>query len=154
MKKTFLYRAKINKATEDNCRKWLEACRILYNAALEQRILVYNQHKKSISVYEQMKQLVELKVVFPEFKLIGSQVLQEVLQRLERAFQSFFQRLKQNNSKAGFPRFKGKDRYDSFTLKQAGWKLDGRYLYIKNIGRFKLFLSRAISGTIKTVTIR
>ncbi|MFH1453459.1 MAG: transposase, partial [Armatimonadota bacterium] len=47
-----------------------------------------------------------------------------------------------------------KDRYDSFTLKQAGWKLDGRYLYIKNIGRFKLFLSRAISGTIKTVTIR
>jgi hypothetical protein len=38
-------------------------------------------------------------------------------------------------------------------LKQAGWKLEGRNLYIKGIGRFKLFLSCPIEGDIKTVTI-
>ncbi|GAH67047.1 unnamed protein product, partial [marine sediment metagenome] len=59
-----------------------------------------------------------------------------------------------NGDKPGFPRFKGRDRYDSFTLKQAGWWLDGRYLTIRNIGRFKLRLSRPIDGDIKTVTIR
>ena len=46
------------------------------------------------------------------------------------------------------------DRYDSFTLKQAGWKLEGRYLTISRIGRFKLSLSRPVLGDIKTITVR
>jgi hypothetical protein len=56
--------------------------------------------------------------------------------------------------KAGFPRFKGYGRYDSFTLKQAGWKLAGRCLALVWVGLFKLFLSRPIEGGIKTVTVR
>ena len=154
MRKTFLYKAKINKHTEANCNRWLKICRTLYNLALEQRISIFRQYKKSISLYEQMLQLPELKEAFPEFKVVGSQCLQDVLQRVDRAFQGFFQRVKAKNGKAGFPRFKSKNRYDSFTLKQAGWKLEGRYLYIKNLGRFKLFLSRAVEGEIKTVTIK
>ena len=73
MKKTFLYRAKINKATENNCIIWLDICRKLCNLALEQKISVYKQYGKSISKYEQDKQLVELKKDFLEFKQIGSQ---------------------------------------------------------------------------------
>jgi putative transposase len=76
------------------------------------------------------------------------------LQRLNRAFDAFFRRIKDKTEKAGFPRFRGKDRYDSFTLKQAGYKIEGRYLYITGIGKFKLYLSRPIEGDIKTVTIR
>lgn len=154
MRKTFQYRAKINKQTEVNCLQWLETCRILYNLALDQRINAYRQDKKSISVYVQMSQLPDLKKEFPEFKIVGSQALQDVLQRLDRAFKAFFQRVKNKSEKAGFPRFRGRDRYDSFTLKQAGWKIIGRYLYITGIGRFKLFLSRPIEGDIKTITIR
>ncbi len=101
-----------------------------------------------------MAELTELKESYPEFKTVGSQVLQDVLQRLDKAFRAFFLRVKQRNGKSGFPRFKSSNRYDSFTLKQAGWRLENRYLYIKNIGRFKLFLSRQIEGDIKTVTIR
>lgn len=153
MKKTFLYKARINQETEENCNHWLELCRTLYNLGLEQRISVYNQSKKSISCYEQAIELPSLKAEFTEFKTVGSQVLQDVLERLDRAFKAFFRRAK-NRKKTGFPRFKGKNRYDSFTLKQTGWQLSGRYLYIKNVGRFKLFLSRPIEGTIKTVTIR
>ncbi len=154
MRKTFLYRAKINKQTEANCNQWLNLCRRLYNQSLEQRIKTYKEEGKSVFVYEQMSQLPELKKTFHEFKIVGSQCLQDVLQRLDKAYKSFFQRVKQNNGKAGFPRFKSQNRYDSFTLKQAGWKLEGRYIYIKNIGRFKLFLSRPVEGKIKTVTIR
>ena len=81
-------------------------------------------------------------------------MLQDVLERLDKAYKAFFRRVKQKGEKAGFPRFKGKDRYDSFTLKQAGWKLEGRYLTITRVGRFKLFLSRPILGYIKTITVR
>ena len=154
MRKTYLYRAVVNKTTGANCNQWLEICRTLYNLALEQRISIYRQHGKSISAIKQKNQLPELKEFFPEFKTVGSQCLQDVIERLDRAYQAFFQRLKKHNGKAGFPRFKSRDRYDSFTLKQSGWKLEGRYLYIKNIGRFKLFLSRPVEGAIKTVTIR
>lgn len=114
---------------------------------LEQRITARKQCK-SISVNQQIKQLPELKQAFPEFKTIDAQALQGVLQRLDKTFQLFFK------NGFGFPRFKSKDRYKSFTLKQTSWKLEGRYLYLKNIGRFKLFLSRPIQGNIKTVTIK
>ncbi len=154
MRKTYLYKTKINKQTETNCNNWLELCRNIYNQSLEQRITAYREKKKPISAFKQMAQLPDLKKSSVEFKAVGSQVLQDVIQRLDKAYKSFFQRAKQGNGKAGFPRFKSKNRYDSFTLKQTGWKLEGRYLYIKNVGKFKLFLSRPIEGNIKTITIR
>src|SRR3990172_3125220 len=154
MRKTYLYKAKINKQTEANCNQWLGLCHNLYNQALEQRINAYKEKKESISAFKQMSQLPELRKSSTELKAVVSQVLQDVIQRLDKAYKSFFQRVKQGNGKVGFPRFKSKSRYDSFTLKQTGWNLEGRYLYIKNVGRFKLFLSRPIEGNIKTVTIR
>lgn len=154
MRRTYRYRAKINKQTEANCNQWLEICQALYNLALEQKISIYRQHGKSISCYDQQGQLPELKAAYPEFKFIGAQCLQDVLLRLDKAFQAFYKRLKVKQGKAGFPRFKSRHRYDSFTLTQAGWKLEGRYLHIRNVGRFKLFLSRPIEGNIKTVTIK
>lgn len=154
MKKTYKYRLLGNTTAFANADRWLNLCRNLYNVALEQRITIYRQNKGHISCYGQINQLPELKASFPEFREVGSQVLQDVLERLDKAYTGFFRRVKNGNGKAGFPRFKGRDRYDSFTLKQAGWKLDGRYLLIKKVGRFKLRLSRPIEGTIKTITIR
>lgn len=154
MKKTYKYRLLGNKAVLSKADDWLTLCRRLYNTALEQRIIVYRQSKGGISCYEQIKQLPELKASFPEYREVGSQVLQEVIERLDKAYKVFFRRVKDKKGKAGFPRFRGKDRYDSFTLKQCGWKLEGKYLSIRNVGRFKLRLSRPIEGDIKTVTIK
>jgi len=154
MRKTFLYEARVSQKTAINADGWLETCRTLYNVALDQRRSIYRQHKTSITCYDQCNELPDLKKEFPEFKAVGSQVLQDVLERLDKAYKSFFRRVKQKGQKAGFPRFRGKDRYDSFTLKQAGWKLEGRYLTITRVGRFKLFLSRPIKGDIKTITVR
>jgi len=132
---------------------WLILCKNTYNAALEQRIYARRQ-RKQISKFDQINQLPDLKKEHPEFKIVGSQVLQNVIERVDLAFQGFFRRSKAKQEKAGFPRFKSSDRYDSFTLKQAGWNLEGKYLIIRNIGRLKLFKSRPIEGTIKTVTVR
>jgi len=133
---------------------WLDLCRDLYNAALEQRITAYKRQRKSVSYFDQTGQLPDLKDGCPEFKQVDAQCLQNVLKRLDEAYQHFFRRVKTKKGKAGFPRFKGTNRYDSFTLRQASWKLDGKYLTIRNVGTFKLFLSRPIQGNIKTVTIQ
>ena len=154
MRRTFKYKAKINKTTEKNALHWLDLCRNLYNAALEQRIYVYQQHKKSLYLYDQSKQLPDLKNNISEYKQVDAQCLQDVLGRLERSYQHFFRRVKTKIGKPGFPRFKGKNRYDSFTLHHNSWKLDNKYLHIRNVGTFKLFLSRPIQGKIKTVTIQ
>ncbi len=154
MKKTFKYRLLGNKQTFTKADEWLLLCQRLYNVALEQRINIYRQRKETISCYSQINQLPELRAELPEYQAVGSQVLQDVIERLDKAYKAFFRRVKSGSGKVGFPRFKSRDRYDSFTLKQAGWKLDGRYLTIRNVGRFKLRLSRQIEGDIKTVTIR
>jgi len=153
MRKTYRYRLQGNVATLSKAEKWLELCRGLYNAGLEQRADAYRRSRTRISKYDQINELPELKADFPEYGEVGSQVLQDVLERLDRAYAGFFRRIR-NGEKAGYPRFRGRHRYDSFTLKQAGWGLDGRYLSIRNIGRLKLRLSRPIEGDIKTVTIR
>ena len=153
MKKTFLYRAKLSRRTETSALTWLETCRQLYNLALEQRISVWKNHRRSLTGYDQAVQLPALRKAFPEFGAVGSQCLQDVVERLNKAYRAFFRRVKAGQ-KPGFPRFRGKNRYDSFTLKQAGWKLEGRDLVIARVGRFRLHLSRPIEGEIKTVTIR
>jgi len=153
-KKSFKYQTQANSQTIDQAERWLFLCRNLYNAALEQRLTAWKGHHRSVSANDQKNELPEIKQAFSEYKEVGSQVLQDVLERLDRAFAGFFRRVRNGNGKAGFPRFKGRNRYDSFTLKQAGWKLDGRYLTIRNLGKFKLRLSRPIEGDIKTVTVR
>ena len=153
MRKTYKYRIQANQKTLDNAGNWLMLCRRLYNEALEQRITAYKRKGRSISCYDQSKQLPDVRASLPEYKEVGSQVLQEALQRLDKAYSAFFRRVK-NGEEPGFPRFKGRNRYNSFTLKQAGWRLESKYLTIKKIGKFKLRLSRPIEGNIKTITIR
>jgi putative transposase len=81
-------------------------------------------------------------------------VLQDVLARLDKTYQAFFQRVA-NGKKPGFPRFHGKDRYHSFTYKEYGngARLDNGYLVLSKIGRIAARWSRSVQGTIKTVTV-
>ncbi len=152
-RKSFKYRVEANQQTIKIAEGWLFLCCDLYNACLEQRNMVYSQNKNFISSFAQMRELPSIKNEFPEYKDINSQVLVEVIQRLDRAYSAFAGRLK-NGQKAGLPRFRSKKRYDSFTLKKSGWQLDGKYLTISKVGTFKIKLSRPIEGDIKTVTIR
>ena len=76
---------------------------------------------------------------------VHSQVLQDVLRRLDKTFKNFFRRIKKGE-KAGYPRFKGKYRYDSFTYPQSGFALDfhKKKLRLSKIGRITIKLHRPI----------
>lgn len=121
----------------------LARCRELYNAALSEwkdayqpvartqvllnqqtgqvtvATMVANKRVRSVSYYEQKRDLPLIKDLREEYKDIHSQVLQDVLLRLKRAFDGFFRRIGQGQD-PGFPRFQGRNRYTSFTYPQAG----------------------------------
>lgn len=153
MRKSFQYKAKLPPSAMRKAEGQLVLCAELYNAALQERRDAYRMAGVSITAASQMKQLPDIKKLRPEYKEIGSQVLQDVIQRLDRAFQAFFRRV-QAGQTPGCPRFKSRHRYDSLTFKQAGWKLAGRRLTLQGIGTLRLFLSRPVEGHIKTVTLR
>jgi putative transposase len=115
----------------------------------------YKYAGKSISYYDQQNDLPEMKAeIRQEYQAIAAHVLQDVLRRLDRAFQNFFRRCKTGEN-PGFPRFQGRNRYDSFTSPDgAGWKFDGQYLHLTKIGKAKVKLHRPLEGKIKTITIK
>ena len=165
--KAYKYRIYANKAATEKLHWVLDRCRELYNAALDERKSAYCMAGKSISVYEQKRDLVEIKeAIRPEYQQIASHVLQDVLFRLEKAFSAFFLRVK-NGEKPGYPRFQSRTRYDSFTYPDhAGWKLEEQKrpadkkgmvrvkLHLSKLGTVKLHLHRNIEGMIKTLTIK
>jgi putative transposase len=71
---------------------------------------------------------------------------------LDKAFENFFRRVKERGEKAGFPRFRSRFRYDSFTYAQSGFSLNGK-LRLSKIGELRIKLHRPIEGQIKTLTI-
>ncbi|MGB2625143.1 MAG: hypothetical protein WAK20_00030, partial [Candidatus Acidiferrum sp.] len=99
-----------------------------------------------------MKQLPDIKRIRPDVAGVFSQVLQDTLRRLDKTYKAFFMRVKRGR-KAGFPRFKGRNRYDSFTYPQSGFELGGK-LQLSKIGNIKIKQHRDIEGEIKTLTIR
>jgi putative transposase len=152
MNRAYKYRAYLNSNTEIRAIEWLDSLRFLYNSCLAQRIDAYKKQHKTITYNEQQNELTELRSAYPEYKDISVQVERDVLRKLDQAYRAFYRRVKSGG--AGFPRFKGKDRYHSFTLHEISWQLNGKYLIIRNLGRFKLSLSRPIQGKIKAITIK
>lgn len=69
--------------------RWLIACQQLYNAALEQRRDAYRKSRTAISLYNQQKQLTELRTD-PEWRVVPAEILRSPLTHLDKAFQAFF----------------------------------------------------------------
>jgi putative transposase len=153
-RKTYKERLRPTPAQERALEAVLWRCRVLYNIALEQRITAWQRRHVSVSRFEQEAELKDIRFAFPEYAAIHSHVLQDVLTRLDRAYQAFFRRT-QRSEKAGFPRFKGCTRYHSFTFKECGngARLDNGFLVLSTMGRISVHWLRPIEGTPKTVTI-
>jgi len=158
MRKTFQYRIYPNKNSEVNSIRTLSTCRYLYNEKLAERKkqAELNRLKKQFDVfpwgkpewinyYDQKLDLTATKT--PYQKEVHSQVLQDVIKRVDRSFKNFFNGF-------GYPRFQGRDRYNSFTYPQSGFELKDGELILSKIGRFKIIQHREIEGIIKTCTIK
>ena len=131
----------------------LDECRWLYNQLLEQRILSYEELSISLSKYQQSMLLPLLKEERPALSQVHSQVQQNVVDRLDKAFQGFFRRCKAGE-KPGFPRFRGVHRYNSFCYPQSGFSLVGKELKLSKLGNIRVKMHRSIEGEIKTCTLR
>jgi putative transposase len=154
LRKAYKYKLKPTPEQARQLEEILWRCRTLYNTALEQRITTYRRCGVTLTCYQQHAELPDLKAAFPEFGEIHSQVLQDVLTRLDKTYQAFFRRVSAGQT-PGFPRYQGRTRYHSFTYKQYGngATLDNGFLVLSKIGRIAVRWSRPLEGTPKTVTI-
>jgi putative transposase len=109
VRRTFRYQLKPTPEQERALECVVRRCRERYNAALQERRDAWQKCGVSVTRTDQSAQLPAVKAVRPEYQGIHSQVLQDVLTRLERAFQSFFRRGK-NGEQPGYPRFQSANR--------------------------------------------
>ena len=173
--KTYKYRLAPTRKQEATLQWTLDRNRELYNAALQERRDAWNvckahpnyydaQWRKEqanaygVSCYDQINQLPDVKGIREEYKDIHSQVLQDTLRRVDKAFKAFFRRVKAGQT-PGYPRFQGQDRYDSFCYPQGGFGVEKRgekkhTLILSKIGHVNIKLHRPVQGNIKTCTIK
>ena len=155
MRKAFLYRLYINKTQSDKLDSLLNIARELYNTALQERRDAWKYQHKSLNYYDQANELKELRREIPEIAQLNYSATQDMLRRLDKSFKAFFRRVKAGE-KAGFPRFKGYDRFNSITFPTYGdgIKIKDNRLYIQNVGLVKIKMHRVLEGEINTVTIK
>jgi putative transposase len=114
---------------------------------------MWESEQKNVSKYDSHLLLPTWKTEKPELKSVFSQVLQNAQERVDLAFKAFFRRVK-NHENPGYPRFKGKGNYDSFTYPQSGFSVkDNKTLHLSKIGDIKIKLYRKIEGQIKRLTV-
>jgi putative transposase len=99
--------------------------------------------------------LPQLKQERPALSSVHSQVLQNVAVRIDLAFKAFFRRCKAGEE-PGYPRFRGKGRYDSMTFPQygKGCQLTDGGLKLSKVGAVRTIQHRPLDGTPKTCTVR
>ncbi len=130
-----------------------EACR-LYNAALQERRDAYRACGLALTYYDQARQLKEIRHD-GALGLANYSSSQDILRRVDKTFKAFFGRGKAGK-KAGYPRFKSRRRFDSYTFPSYGdgCRLTGMRLYLQGVGHIKVKLHRPVDGRLKTVSVK
>ncbi|NEO39348.1 MULTISPECIES: RNA-guided endonuclease TnpB family protein [Moorena] len=171
MRAAYQYRLRLTKAQESEIEKWLDLLRCQYNYLLADRFNWYEQNRCSINscplichlpdlrknpdYFSQKKTLPQLKKDRPWYKVVQSQVLQDCVKRVDLAFKRFLKG-DGNGKKSGRPRFKGKNRYKSFTFPSLSKNpINGNILTLPKFGKVKMIYHRPIPEgfKIKTATI-
>ncbi len=127
---------------------------IIYNHCIALHKRYYKLYGKYLNKYRLQKHLTKLKKLpkYQHYKKVPSQAIQEITDRIDKAFKLFFQN-KKKKIKSTPPSFKKISKYRSYTLKQAGYKIEGNAIWLNGY-KFKFWLSRAIDGKTKTVTVK
>ncbi len=157
MRLTYKYRLFPTQAQRKSLQGVLDACRFVYNKALETRKSAWEDDGKSISKYDTITLIPQWKAEHVWLNNGHAQAMQEALTRLDLAFRAFFRRVKAGEKEVGYPRFKAFDRYDSFTYPQqrSNWAfLDNGRVRLSKIGNVKIKLHRPMTGEAKTLTVQ
>lgn len=146
----YKFRLYPTKSQESKLRETIWVCKNAYNLIVEHKNKIYSENKKYVSVFDSNKYLQELQKTEEHkyLNLVHSQVLQNVSNRVDVAYQRLFNKL------SSFPRFKSFKKYKSFTFPQSGFKIKDKHLKLSKIGLVKIKLHREIVGKIKNCTIK
>ncbi len=139
----------------------LAACvdshRELYNAALQERRDAWAHSRTRINYGDQSAQLTEIRSMRSDQAQWSFSSQQATLRRLNKAFAGFFRRVKVGQT-PGYPRFKGKARFDSVEWPKDGdgarWLPDQKRVYLQGIGQVKVHLHRRVEGRVKTIQVK
>src|SRR4051794_14810856 len=131
---TYRYRLLTSKRQHRALREICEEQRLLYNAALEERIDCYRKTGKSISYVAQCNSLTICRRDIPGFSILPLNLQRWTLRRIDEAFAGFFRRAKSRRGRAGYPRYRSKHRWDSFGFNEIpGLRWDGRRLRFRGM---------------------
>jgi putative transposase len=142
-----LYSHKRNK----HLKRSINAAGVIYNHCIALHKRYYRMWGKHLNCAKLQKHIAKLRKRNSFWQLVGSQAVQDICQRIEKAYQLFFRHHKKGVRP---PNFKKVKKYKSFTLKQAGYKLlGGNRVKIGN-RVYQYWNSREIEGIVKTLTIK
>jgi putative transposase len=165
----YKYKLRPNKAQAQQFDEWLELLRRQYNYRLGQRFDWYESTRcpvnscslvscsiapiiEQLDYYWQKRDLLNTKQLFPEYKQIHSQVLQDCIARVKKAVDRYIGADKAGK-RSGKPRFKGRGRYHSFTYTQMSQDCTkGNRITLSKIGDVKIILHRPIPDGFKIKT--
>ncbi len=165
----YKYKLRPNKAQVAQFDEWLNLLRMQYNYRIAERFDWYASTRIPIDscsliscsiapiveqpdYYWQKRDLVNTKKLFPEYKEIHSQVLQDCIARVKKALARYISADK-SGRRSGKPRFKGRGRYHSFTYTQMPQDcIKGNRITLSKIGDVKIILHRPIPDGFKIKT--
>jgi putative transposase len=162
--RTYKYRLYENNEANRRLHDTINVSGIIWNHITALRKRYYRLFGKQISSGRLQKHVANLRMktkCFSYWQKVGSQAVQDICQRHDKAYERFFKK------EGGLPRFKKVKKYTSFTLKQAGWQLGadthqrGSKKHPKWTGHitilgqeYKFVKHRPMNGEVKTVTIK
>lgn len=149
MYKAYKYRLYPNKEQSTKIDNTINACRFIYNLALETNMYAWKSARKRLSSFDLCYQLVDLKKDNEWLYEISSQSLQAAIRNMDKAVSNLFKG-------KGHPKFKKKDKCGSFQCPTGVRRIDWNKstLTIPKIKHIPIVLSRKFDGEIKTITIR
>jgi putative transposase len=155
--RVYRYRLYPTRAQDASLRATLEILREVYNAALQERRDAWKKQRVAVRRRDQMLQLKLVRADRADVRAVHVHLLQDACWRLDRAYAAFFRRCKAGE-KLGYPRFKGRGRYRTFTFqdckKKRRWLVaGGKRLSLTGIGDVKIKLHRPYEGTLKQVSV-
>src|SRR5258706_2469357 len=154
---TYAYRLLPTKRQHRALETVLESQRQLYNAALEERIEAYRKAGITRTYVDQTKALTEWRRSDDEAAALPVALQRWPLKRLDEAYGAFFRRVKAGG-KSGFPRFRGKGRFNTFGFVEfRGIRFEkGRVRFKGMPGSLRIHLHRPLpeGSSIRSCTFR
>jgi putative transposase len=142
----FKYRLLPTRRQHEALEKIREDQRVLYNAALQERIDSYQKVGVYISLYDQQKSLTIIRRECEGWGEYPAVLQRGTLRRLHKSFEAFFRRVKRGEARAGFPRFKAVASFKSFTFAEwSGITLRNNRIHFKGLpGSLRVHMHRPL----------